>query len=98
GSRYAKQGLWLVLCFMGLLTWGRTHMKLRAFAQQAGVRYEKAWRWFKTGKIKGCQLGAGTIIVPEELEQHAPPEAVVVVYARVSAKRFWRCKAVASKW
>ncbi len=60
-------------------------MKLRAFAQQAGVRYETAWRWFKAGKIKGRQLGSGTIIVTEELEQQPSPEAVVVVYARVSA-------------
>ena len=60
-------------------------MKLRAFAQLTGVRYETAWRWYKTGKIKGRQLGSGTIIVTEELEQRPPPEAVVVVYARVSA-------------
>ncbi len=60
-------------------------MKLRAFAQQAGVRYETAWRWFKAGKIKGRQLESGTIIITEELEQQPPSEAVVVVYARVSA-------------
>jgi len=60
-------------------------MKLRIFAQQAGVRYETAWRWFKAGKIKGRQLESGTIIITEELEQQPPSEAVVVVYARVSA-------------
>lgn len=60
-------------------------MKLRIFAQQAGVRYETAWRWFKAGKIKGRQLESGTIIVTEELEQRPPPERIVVVYARVSA-------------
>ncbi len=49
------------------------------------MRYETAWRWFKAGKIKGRQLGYGTIIVTEELEQQPSPEAVVVVYARVSA-------------
>jgi len=49
------------------------------------VRYETAWRWFKTGKIKGRQLESGTIIVTEELEQRPPPEQIVVVYARVSA-------------
>lgn len=59
-------------------------MKLRAFAQQAGVRYETAWRWFKAGKIKGRQLGFGTIIVTEELEQQPRLEPVAVVYARVS--------------
>jgi putative resolvase len=41
-------------------------MKLRAFAQQEGVRYETAWQWFKAVKIKGRQLGSGTIIVTEE--------------------------------
>ena len=60
-------------------------MKLRIFVQQAGVRYETAWRWLKAGKIKGRQLGSGTIIVTEELEQHPPLEPIVVVYARVSA-------------
>ena len=60
-------------------------MKLRLFAQQAGVRYETAWRWFKAGKIKGRQLKSGTIIVTEELEQQPKPEPIVVVYARVSA-------------
>ncbi len=60
-------------------------MKLRAFAQQVGVRYETAWRWFKAGKIKGRQLESGTIIVTEELSQHPEREIIVVVYARVSA-------------
>jgi len=60
-------------------------MKLRAFAQQVGVRYETAWRWFKAGKIKGRQLESGTIIVTEELGQQPQPERIVVVYARVSA-------------
>jgi putative resolvase len=60
-------------------------MKLRAFAQQADVRYETAWRWFKAGKIKGRQLGSGTIIFTEELEHQSRPEPVFVVYAIVSA-------------
>ena len=60
-------------------------MKRRTFAQQAGVRYETAWRWFKAGKMKGRQLESGTIIVTEDLEQHPQFEPVVVVYARVSA-------------
>ncbi len=60
-------------------------MKLRICAQQAGVRYETAWQWFKAGKIKGRQLESGTIIIAEELEQQPKPEPIVVVYARVSA-------------
>ena len=60
-------------------------MKLRTFAQWAGVRYETAWRWFKDGKIKGQQLESGNIIITEELSQHPERERIVVVYARVSA-------------
>ncbi len=60
-------------------------MKLRTFAQQAGVRYETAWRWFKAGKIKGQQLESGTIVIMEELNPVEAGEQIVVVYARVSA-------------
>ncbi|MGH2482476.1 MAG: IS607 family transposase [Ktedonobacteraceae bacterium] len=60
-------------------------MKLRTFAQQAGVRYETAWRWFKAGRIKGRQLDTGTIIITEEIDQPPQSDPVVVVYARVSA-------------
>jgi putative resolvase len=60
-------------------------MKLRTFAQWAGVRYETAWRWFKAGKIKGYQLDTKTIVITEELSQHPAREPIVVVYARVSA-------------
>jgi len=60
-------------------------MRLRAYAQWAGIRYETAWRWFKAGRIKGQQLDSGTIMVTEELNQHPERELIVVVYARVSA-------------
>jgi predicted site-specific integrase-resolvase len=60
-------------------------LKLRTFAQQAGVRYETAWRWFKAGKIKGQQLESGTIVIMEELNPVEAGEQIVVVYARVSA-------------
>ncbi len=60
-------------------------MKLRTFAQRAGVRYETAWRWFKAGKIKGQQLESGTIVIMEELNPVIAGEQIVVVYARVSA-------------
>jgi putative resolvase len=60
-------------------------LKLRTFAQQAGVRYETAWRWFKAGKIKGQQLESGTIVILEELNPAEVGEQIVVVYARVSA-------------
>jgi len=60
-------------------------MKLRTFAQAAGVRYETAWRWFKAGKIKGRQLDTGTIIITEDVDPHAQTSPIVAVYARVSA-------------
>jgi predicted site-specific integrase-resolvase len=60
-------------------------MRLRSYAQWAGIRYETAWRWWKSGKIKGHQLASGTIIVTEELNEQSEREQIVVVYARVSA-------------
>lgn len=60
-------------------------MKLRTFAQWAGVRYETAWRWFKAGKIKGYQLDTKIIVITEELSQYPEREIIVVVYGRVSA-------------
>ncbi len=60
-------------------------MKLRTFAKAAGVRYETAWRWFRTGRIKGHQLDSGTIVITEELESRPEQEPIIVVYARVSA-------------
>ena len=60
-------------------------MRLRTYAQWAGIRYETAWRWFKAGKIKGQQLPSGTIVITEELSQRPERESIIVVYARVSA-------------
>ena len=59
-------------------------MKLSQFARREGVSYRTAWRWFKTGVIRGHQMPTGTIIV----EETAPAPALagrVAVYARVSA-------------
>jgi predicted site-specific integrase-resolvase len=58
-------------------------MKLRAWAEQAGVCYHTAWRWFHNGTlpVPAQQLATGTIIV-------YPPDAIkdagVAIYARVS--------------
>jgi predicted site-specific integrase-resolvase len=60
-------------------------MKLRTYAERIGVCYETAWRWYRTGKIKGHKAVSGTIIVTEELDTKAEREEIVVVYARVSA-------------
>jgi len=58
-------------------------MKLSDYARKVGVSYHTAWRWFKSGKLKGYQVDTGTIIVTETEEQHTPQK--VVVYSRVSS-------------
>ncbi len=40
-------------------------MKLIDYAQKMGISYRTAWRWYKTGKIKGKQMDTGTILVLE---------------------------------
>lgn len=61
-------------------------MKLSQYAKQVGISYETAWKWFKTGRIRGYQVDTGTIIITEL----SPIEPVVqstkvVIYTRVSA-------------
>ncbi len=60
-------------------------MKLSTFARRAGICYKTAWRWWKTGKIKGYQMETGTVVITEEITEQPGQERVVVVYARVSA-------------
>jgi putative resolvase len=60
-------------------------MKLSDYAKQQGVRYETAWRWFQSGKIKGHRIGAHTIMIDEGLESVPSPTQKVAVYARVSS-------------
>lgn len=39
-------------------------MKLSKWAEQQGISYTTAYRWFKAGKIRGAkQLDTGTILV-----------------------------------
>lgn len=58
-------------------------MKLSDYAKQVGVSYVTAYRWFKSGKIKGYQADTGTIIVTERDEPSKPLK--VGIYARVSS-------------
>jgi predicted site-specific integrase-resolvase len=58
-------------------------MKLSQYAKKVGVNYRTAWRWYKSGKIKGYQLETGTIIITEMDESPLPEKTVV--YARVSS-------------
>lgn len=61
-------------------------MKLSEYAKKVGVRYETAWRWFKSGKIRGFQIDTGTVIITEERGQEPTArEEMWAVYTRVSA-------------
>jgi putative resolvase len=60
-------------------------MKLSTFARRTGICYRTAWRWWKTGKIKGYQMETGTVVITEEITEQPGQEKVVVVYTRVSA-------------
>jgi putative resolvase len=58
-------------------------MKLSQYAKKVGISYRTAWRWYKSGKIKGYQMPTKTIVITED-EQKSPIEKVVV-YTRVSS-------------
>ncbi len=60
-------------------------MKLIDYARKMGISYRTAWRWYKTGKIKGKQMDTGTILVLEDEEVKLPSSEKVAVYARVSS-------------
>src|SRR5258708_40335100 len=61
-------------------------MKLSDYANQMGVRYETAWRWFREGKIQGRRIGLYTIMITEGQEE-SPSASTrrVAIYARVSS-------------
>lgn len=42
-------------------------MKLSDYAKANNIHYKTAWRWFKTGLIKGKQFPTGTIIIDAEI-------------------------------
>jgi predicted site-specific integrase-resolvase len=58
-------------------------MKLSDYAKKAGVHYHTAWRWFKSGKLKGYQMDTGTIIITED-DEPKPPDKIAI-YTRVSS-------------
>ena len=62
-------------------------MKLTAYAQQTGISYRTAWRWFKAGKLPGYQMDTGTIIVTDPTPEKAKVvvSVKVAIYSRVSA-------------
>lgn len=62
-------------------------MKLSDYARQVGVSYRTAWRWYKSGQLKGHQVETGTILITEPLPKTVVPIGVQkgAIYARVSA-------------
>jgi predicted site-specific integrase-resolvase len=58
-------------------------MKLSTYAKKVGISYNTAYRWYKSGQIKGYQADTGTIIVAEKETASKPVK--VAVYARVSS-------------
>jgi predicted site-specific integrase-resolvase len=72
-------------------------MRLRRYAEQMGVSYKTASRWWKAGKLDAYQLDIGTIIVHDPVP---PGGSSVALYARVSradqradlARQMWRLR------
>jgi len=62
-------------------------MKLSAYAHQVGISYRTAFRWFKSGKIRGRQMDTGTILITESTGEPSRPERPLkaAIYTRVSA-------------
>src|SRR4051794_26300118 len=63
-------------------------MKLSDWAEQQGIGYMTAWRWFKQGKmpVKTIQTPSGMILVEEEIGLKARAQfKSTAIYARVSS-------------
>ena len=61
-------------------------MKLKDYAQQQGISYKTAWRWYHAGKLPGRQMDTGTILVDTDQDRSAASKpAHVAIYARVSS-------------
>jgi putative resolvase len=62
-------------------------MKLSKYANEVGVHYDTALRWYKAGKISGYRMGTGTIIITENPSKNIPEakNEKVAIYTRVSS-------------
>lgn len=60
-------------------------MRLREWAENQGVHYQTAWRWFREGTlpVPAVQTPSGTILV--EVERPASTSEALGLYARVSS-------------
>jgi putative resolvase len=61
-------------------------MKLSEWAEQEGIHYQTAWKWFRDGKlpVPATKTPSGTILVAVP-RASSTRDARAVVYARVSA-------------
>jgi putative resolvase len=64
-------------------------MRLKDWAQQQGVHYQTAWRWFRDGKlpVPALQTVSGTILVQPDAV--AAPAGGLGLYARVCSYDQW---------
>jgi putative resolvase len=68
-------------------------MRLKQWAEQQGIHYQTAWRWFRDGRlpVPAIQTATGTILVQPDVEADPAPDAGdggdggVGLYARVSS-------------
>ena len=62
-------------------------MKLKKWAQQQGIAYVTAWRWFRDGKlpVRSYKTATGMILVEEQQGNTSSSAVETVVYARVSS-------------
>src|ERR687887_295473 len=63
-------------------------MRLKDWAEQQGIHYQTAWKWFRDGKlpVPALQTPSGTILVqPQAPNAVPPPGGGLGLYARVSA-------------
>jgi putative resolvase len=64
-------------------------MRLKDWAQQQGVHYQTAWKWFRDGKlpVPALQTVSGTILVQSDAV--SAPAGGLGLYARVSSHDQW---------
>jgi predicted site-specific integrase-resolvase len=62
-------------------------VKLSVWAEQQGVSYKTAWRWWKEGKlpVEATQMPSGTVIIKGESVSRPASVGAVALYARVSS-------------
>src|ERR671930_1289372 len=62
-------------------------MRLKDWAEQQGIHYQTAWKWFRDGNlpVPALQTPSGTILVQSAADARPPPGGGLGLYARVSA-------------